>query len=176
MFSIFDVIGNDNDYTFDERDYKLQVPPSPTKPNRELTAAQTAETQTQTQTKEYFSKPEPKISLENEIGKLLETLVIGLTGKSLEQQRELVVESVVDVSTKVSKSGDSLGERLANESEDYMIRRIVRAMNNDSSIEAMLWKLKKAKYAIGRFQDVLYDELRLRKGKGYDNDDNDNLE
>jgi hypothetical protein len=42
-FSIFDSIGNENDFAFDERDYKkLQVPPpSPTTPNRELTAAQT---------------------------------------------------------------------------------------------------------------------------------------
>jgi hypothetical protein len=50
-FSIFDVIGNDNDFTFDERDYKkLQVPPA--KLNRELTAAQT---EPQRQTKKYFS-------------------------------------------------------------------------------------------------------------------------
>jgi hypothetical protein len=50
-FSIFDSIGNDNDYAFDERDYKkLRVPPKQSSPsNHELTAA------TQTQTEKHFS-------------------------------------------------------------------------------------------------------------------------
>jgi hypothetical protein len=47
------------------------------------------------------------------------------------------------------------------------VLEIVKGMD-DISVEAMLWKLRKAKYAIERFQDVLYDELQLRKGKGND--------
>ena len=101
-----------------------------------------------------------------EIGRLLETLIIGLTGKDLRKQKELLIESRVNVGTKISKSNDSFGKRLADESEDYMLRNIVKGMD-DSSIEAMRWKLRKAKYAIGKFQDILFDELRLRNG---DND------
>jgi hypothetical protein len=110
-------------------------------------------------------EPEPKINLENEIGKLLEFLVIGLTGKNLDEQRELVTESLVHVSTKISKSNDTFGERLANESEGYMIKIINAMAMNGDSIDAMLWKLRKLKYVVGRFEDILHDEMQLRKDK-----------
>jgi hypothetical protein len=110
-------------------------------------------------------EPEPKVSLENEIGKLLEILVIGLTGKGLDEQRELVTERLAHVSTKISKSNDNFGERLANESEGYMIKIINAMAMNGDSIEAMLWKLRKTKYAIERFEGILHDEMQLRKDK-----------
>ncbi len=53
---------------------------------------------------------------------------------------------------------------MANESEDYMLRKIVKGMDN-LSIQGMLWKLKKLRYASGRLADILYDEQELRNMK-----------
>jgi hypothetical protein len=37
---------------------------------------------------------------------------------------------------------------------------------DDIPIEGMRWKLRKLKYAVGRFEDILYVELQLRMDKG----------
>jgi hypothetical protein len=129
-----------------------------------------------TEAEEAEPEPEPKINLENEIGKLLETLVTGLTGKSLDEQGELVTESLVHVSTKLSKSNDTFRERLANESEDHMLKIVKAMMAKDEgdtslqivSMQAILWKLRKLNHVVGRFEDILYDEMQLRKNKDPD--------
>ena len=44
------------------------------------------------------------------------------------------------------------------------------AIEDNYSIEAWLWKIRKLKYAIGRFEEILQDEQRLRRDrKGKDN-------
>jgi hypothetical protein len=109
-------------------------------------------------------EPEQKISLENETGKLLEFLVIGLSSKTLSQQAALVSDRVNHISNSISKSSDTFGERLANESEEHLLK-IIKSMEDDISVVAMLWKLRKLKHVIGRFEEILQDEQRLRRGK-----------
>lgn len=81
----------------------------------------------------------------------------------LDEQRELVTESVAHVSNKISKSNDTFGERLANESEDYMDKKIVKSMD-EYALPAMRWKVRKLRYAMGRFDDILNEEEGLRDG------------
>ena len=105
---------------------------------------------------------EPPQTLENEIGKLLEILVMGVTGKTFSQQANLLRDSATHYSNSISKSNDNFTERLCNESEEHM--SIIRSMD-DHSLPAMRWKLCKTKYAIERFEEIVNGELQLRKDK-----------
>jgi hypothetical protein len=92
-------------------------------------------------------------------------LVMGLTGKTLSQQANLLRDSAIHFSNSISNSSNNFTDRLCNESEGHMLKKIVKpmAMEDDYSIGAWLWKIRKLKYAIGRFEEILQDEQRLRR-------------
>lgn len=87
------------------------------------------------------------------MGKLLDFLIIGLTGKTLRQQIKLLDAT----------AGVGFGERLANQSEKHMLW-IAKALD-DSSIEAMLFHLYKLNHASQKFGEVLRQEEEARERK-----------
>jgi hypothetical protein len=53
---------------------------------------------------------------------------MGLTGKTLSEQTDLLLDSVLPFSNLISKSNDTFTERLCNESEEHMLK-IVKSMD-----------------------------------------------
>lgn len=74
---------------------------------------------------------------------------MGLTGKTLSQQAALVRDRADHISNSISKSGDTFG-RLANESEEHKLKEIAKRMEDDISVEAILWKISARRAAIKR--------------------------
>lgn len=87
-------------------------------------------------------------SLEDEIGKFIGFLIMGLTGKDPHQQTRLV------------NANDNF-QTLVNESEKHM-QWLVKQME-DGSIFPMIWQLNKLKHVSERFEEILREEQDSRE-------------